>query len=257
MTAWKYSHAADVLIQVIRADIKARYRRSFLGSTWLYLSPLLTSMVMIAAFAGIFRPSGFSLLEYAIYVLSGVVFLQFVTGGVTGVTASLTNSAGLITRIRVPRLLFPAAALGASSLTLIIGVSYVILLSAWTGRAPNYLLPIALIGLMSLCLAAGLILSLLQVRVADTSLILPVALQALMYITPVFYPQSIWPEEVAPYLEANPLVTLMAMFREGLGIATDNQVGFSGLLVTGMCLVALALSWSVFRSMWLKSVARL
>lgn len=247
----------DLFLQVTRGDLKSRYRRSVLGLFWLFGSPLLTSAVLIAAFAGIFRPPDQPLTTYAAYVMSGVVFIQFVNGSVTTVASSLMAASGYITKVRTPSLLYPASSLAFSIVGLSVGLIYVLLLSGMGGHTPTLMLPLALLGILALCFGVGLILCVVRTRLDDTAMVIPVVLQSLTYLTPIFYPQSIWPEQLAPFLSLNPLVPLLGAFRLGLGIDSEPVLAIPLAGALSFSVLSLFLGLFVHIRTWPRSVARL
>lgn len=239
----------DALLQVTRRDLVTRYRRSSLGLIWLFIAPLLTSLVMVLAFSGIFKVPGSQLGSYAFYVLSGVVFVQFVSVGLGGITGSITGARGVITKVRVPPFLFPLASLLTATVTLLIGLAYVVALGLFVGYYPTVQLVLALGVMLTFVLGTGILLADLNSRREDVQLALPIVIQALLYLTPVFYPESIWPPEYAWVFELNPLVSVLRIFRQGLGYS-DGVPTVSYVIALGMSAVLMFVSFWVHKRLW-------
>lgn len=245
----------DLLWQMTKRVTLARFRRSRLGLAWLFLGPLLTATVMVAAFAGVFRIPGQDLAGYSFYVLSGVVFIQFISIGLMSVATWGTSHRGVVTRIRVPILLYPLSALFASIATLLIGLLYTLIVGAIAGQVPNWKLPVALACLSAFVLGVGLWLGVYQVSNEDIGFLLPIVVQAFTYLTPVFYQEYIWPEGLARILRLNPLVYLLRLFREGLGY---EPLDSTAVLVAPLtAIAALVLGLLAHRRNWYRSVARM
>ena len=59
----------DLIFQLVRRDIVARYKRSVLGVAWTMLNPLGTMLIMVVVFSKVFdHPQ-----SYAAYILSGLI----------------------------------------------------------------------------------------------------------------------------------------------------------------------------------------
>jgi len=74
-------------------------------------------------------------------------------------------------------------------------------------------------------------------------------IQALLYLTPVFYPESIWPPEYAWVFELNPLVSVLRIFRQGLGYS-DGVPTVSYVIALGMSAVLMFVSFWVHKRLW-------
>ena len=85
-----------------------------------------------------------------------------------------------------------------------------------TGHPPTAaiaFLPIGilLVGLMTL--GAGLLLAPLSVIFSDTVEVITIVLSLLLYMTPVFYPRAIVPEQLRWAVRLNPLAAALEVFR--------------------------------------------
>ncbi|HUP22817.1 MAG TPA: ABC transporter permease, partial [Thermoanaerobaculia bacterium] len=96
----------DLLVELVRRELKVRYRRSTLGFLWTMLQPLLMMLVLSIVFSAIFR---FDVENYAVYALSGILFWNFFSQSITSSMNSLRGNAPLLTKLPVPRMLFPLA----------------------------------------------------------------------------------------------------------------------------------------------------
>ena len=65
-------------------------------------------------------------------------------------------------------------------------------------------------------LACGLVLSSIQVRFRDVGMALPIALQLLMFASPVVYPLEVVPAAWRPLYVLNPLTGLVDGFRRSV-----------------------------------------
>ena len=63
---YKYRY---LLYEIVRKNIKLQYRNSVLGIFWTFLQPLMTTIVLVLVFGGIFGRKDASMVNYPIYLL--------------------------------------------------------------------------------------------------------------------------------------------------------------------------------------------
>lgn len=216
------SRTADrtfLLSELVRRDLTARFVGSIGGPLWVFLNPLIFSVIYGFVFAIILRtrpPAGFP--GYAEFLLSGLLPWIGFQEAIMRNTSAVTEHAHL-----VKKLPFPPALLVVSSLisALAIQAAGVGLLAAYvlmSGRASLH--PVCLIGAFGfeivLLVGPAFILAALQVFVRDLVQILGPAMTILFYLTPVVYPAALVPEPYARWMALNPLRDLVTLFRAGL-----------------------------------------
>lgn len=225
--------------------IKTRYKRSALGVVWTLLNPLLNMIVLTIAFSSLFR---FSLENYPVYVLSGLIFWNFYTQTTTYAMNSLVWGGSLLKRIYLPRSIFAVAAIGNGLINL--GLSFIplILIMLVLGHPLHptwWLLPLAVLLLAMFSLGAALFFSILSVFFTDVLDMYQVALQALFFLTPIMYPKDILPPQLVWYLNLNPLYNLLELFRAPLyaGVIPGPNTLLAAVASAG---VALVVGWWAF-----------
>ena len=207
---WRYR---DLLQLLVVNRIKTRYKRSVLGVVWTLLNPLLNTLVLTLVFSQIFR---FNVPNYAIYILSGLLFWNFFSQSTMDAMDTLVWGSSLLKRIYIPRTIFAVAVVGNGLVNYLLaliplGVIMLILRHPFT---QNLLaLPLAILILAMFTLGLGLLLSTLAVFFVDLVYIFNVLLLVWFYLTPIIYPLSILPERFIPLFRLNPLVHLLQIFR--------------------------------------------
>ena len=76
-------------LSLVRADLRSRYRRSFLGLGWSLLQPIAMTVVLCVVFRGLMDVN---IQEYAPYLLSGLCFWYALMAVAVGGCASLYQS---------------------------------------------------------------------------------------------------------------------------------------------------------------------
>ena len=199
--------------QLVGRDFKNKYKRSILGYLWSFLNPVLTMAIQYVVFSTIFRSD---IKNFPVYLLSGVVFFNFFTESVGQGLMAIVGNASLITKVYVPKYIYPITKVWSSSINLIISLVPLLLLALITGAPVNktvvlLILPIAAI--LTFCMGMSLLLSTAMVFFRDTQYLWGIVSLAWMYATPLFYPESILPESARFILKINPLYPIIKFVR--------------------------------------------
>jgi ABC-type polysaccharide/polyol phosphate export permease len=239
---WRYR---DLLQLLVVNRIKTRYKRSVLGVVWTLLNPLLNTLVLTIAFSQIFR---FNVPNYAIYILSGLLFWNFFAQSTNDAMETLVWGSNLLKRIYIPRTIFAVAVVGnglINYLLALIPLGVVMLILRHPFTVNLLALPLAIIILGMFTLGFGLLLSTVAVFFVDMVYIFNVLLSVWFYLTPIIYPLSILPERFLPLFRLNPLVHLLQIFRSLIYEGTMPSLTLWGLAFT-LGLVTLIAGWVIF-----------
>ena len=204
----------DLLWTLVARELKVRYRRSAIGFLWTMLQPLLTMLVLTAVFSAVFR---FDVNNYPVYALAGIMFWNFFSQSVTTSMNSLKNNATLLTKLPVPKAVFPLATVISGVINLLFAMVPLFAIIVITGhplRPAILFLPVAILLATLFTLGAGLLLSPLAVFFYDTVEMVGVLLTLFMYMTPIFYPMSIVPEPYLHFVRFNPIRSVLEVFRD-------------------------------------------
>jgi len=237
-----------LLKQLVSRDFKIKYRRSVLGALWSFINPLMTMCVQYIVFSTIFK---MDIANYPVYLLSGVVFFNFFTESTNVAIHAITGNAGLITKVYVPKVIYPVAKVLSTGINLLISLLPLLIMSLATGIRVTkawLLLPYGLVSLLLLCTGMGLLLSAVMVFFRDMQFIWSVLCMVLNYVTPVFYPESILSEPMRAALQWNPLYHHISFFRTIVleGISPQPWLYFKCMMFS---LILLSAGYMVFRKM--------
>jgi len=238
-------HYRNLLSLLIVNSIKTRYRRSVLGVFWTLLNPLLTMTVMTIAFSNLFQTA---VKNYPVYILSGLLFWNFLSQSINASMNSLVWGSSLLKRIYVPRTIFTISAIGNCLVTLGIGVIPLVLIMLIVQHPFTpalFFLPVAVVTAIMFVLGVALLVSTLAVFFTDVVDMFQVILMAWLYLTPVIYPVSILPDYYKPYLFLNPAFSLLSMFRDPI---FEGRIPEPGIIIAGIvwATVSLLVGWWFF-----------
>lgn len=199
--------------QLVSRDFKTKYKRSVLGVLWSFLNPLLTMMVQYIVFSTLFRSD---VPNFPLYLLSGIVCFNFFSEATNMALQSIIGNASLITKVYVPKYIYPITRVLSSSINLLLSLIpllAVMLLTRTPVRSVILLLPFGLICLIAFCIGMGFILSTMMVFFRDTQFLWGVVSMLWMYATPIFYPESIIPAKYMMIYKCNPMYHIIRFVR--------------------------------------------
>jgi ABC-type polysaccharide/polyol phosphate export permease len=206
--AFRYRY---LILQLIRRDILTRYKRSFLGVTWTMLNPLGMMIVLTIVFSRLFGSSP----TYPVYILSGLMAWNFFSKSTSAAMNSMVWGGSLLKRIYMPRTSFSLASIGTEMVNLLLSLIPLAVVMLITGAPFNtslFYLPICIFLLACFSLGIALLFSSLSVFFPDVVEMYQIILTAWMYLTPIIYTISIFPERYRPLLLLNPMTFLVELF---------------------------------------------
>lgn len=183
----------ELLALLVRRDLQARYRDSFLGFLWTVIRPII-QFLMYFIVLGQFLRAAEGIDQFAIYLFSGLTLFAFFNDMVFGSTGSIVGNAGLIKKIYLPREIFPLAAVGGAGFMFLVQM-VILLLAAVIFRAlpePTHMLWFfpSVILILIYGLAIGLFLGAVNVYLRDIQYLTEVVMMLAMWASPIVYSWS-------------------------------------------------------------------
>lgn len=247
--AWQhFLQYKPLLKELVRRDLKVKYRRSFLGYIWSLLNPLLMMCVMTLVFSYMFR---FDIPNYPLYLITGQTLWTFFNESTNMSMYSVLQNGALIKKVYIPKFIFPISRVLSSFVTMSFSLVAILVVMVFS-KSPFYwtilLFPVPLFFLLLFAMGIGMVLSALSVYFRDITHLYGVLTLAWMYMTPIFYPVSALPEEVLPVILGNPMYAYITFFREIVlyGTVPEPILWLKCVLIS---LTTLALGLVVFRKM--------
>lgn len=208
-----YKKYKFLIEQLVSRDFKTKYKRSILGVFWSFLNPLLTMLVQYLVFSTLFKSD---IDNYPVYLLSGSVLFSFFTESVGMSLTSIVGNASLITKVYMPKYIYPVTKVLSSGINLLIAMiplAIVAIITKVNITKAFILIPFVLVCLLIFCIGIGLVLSSSMVYFRDTQFIWGVLSLLWMYATPLFYPETIIPDQFLTIYKMNPMYHFIRFFR--------------------------------------------
>ncbi len=234
---WRFRHLVS---ELVRRDIKVRYKRSVLGVGWTMLSPLLQMIAMTWVFSIVIKQD---IRNFPVYFLAGTVFWTFFSQA-TGHAASLTLEASEMgKRVFLPRSAFVLSAVGVALVNLVLSLIPLVVIVVWSGAEVHLswaFLPVALVIGAAFTSGVGLLIFTLASRFVDIKEMYIILLQVWFFVTPIVYTPKLVPPEYRFLVRYNPMTYLVELFRAPLydgWLPGPNTLAFASLAAVASVLV--------------------
>lgn len=237
---------------LVLRDLKVRYRRSTIGFLWTMLQPLLTMLVLHVVFSSLFKIESKSYsypLNYPVYALSGILFWNFFSQTITASMNSLKGNAQLLSKLPVPKAVFPVATLISGVINLLFAFVPLFAILLFTGEhlGPSlFFLPVSIAIASLFTLGAGLLLSPLAAFFNDVVELVGVAMTLLFYLTPIIYPKYIVPPNFRWVVQMNPIRSILEVFRDPIHLSKLPPLTHLSVAVA-ISLIVFFIGLAVFR----------
>ncbi|HEY9906945.1 MAG TPA: ABC transporter permease [Thermosynechococcaceae cyanobacterium] len=244
----------ELLVVLVKRNLKVRYRGSLLGVYWSLLNPLIMTSLYTAVFGTTFaKYYNNSITNYVLAAFTGLVVINFFSAATSQALSSVVSSGSLLNKVRLPIAVFPLSMIAANVFQFAVGA--LPLLAIVTLITSHSLLNVVAILLPSLslvlvCTGVGFLVSGLFVFFRDLPYFYELVVFVLWVTSPIFYPAAIVPDSVKPFLALNPLTPIIESIRQIVLSGAPPDMGLaSGAILSGVIL--LALGWTCFR--WWRS----
>ena len=219
-----FSKYRFLLLELVKRDIKVKYRNSVLGIFWSFLNPLLYMVVMTIIFGTLFSRS---ITNFPVFYLSGMVIFTLFSEGSNAALSSITGNASMLNKVYIPKYMYCLSRVLSNLVTFLFSVIILVLIMLATG-APFSLyilyafLPIILVVMITI--GAGLLLASLNVFFRDIQHLYSVFTTMLMYGSALFYPLSIVPPQFQILFILNPIFAIISLFRDSFYSGTPYDL---------------------------------
>jgi len=227
-------------------ELRVRYKRSVLGFFWALLNPALLMIIMTLVFGTIMRAR---IDHYSIFLLSMLLPWTFFSQSLAYAVESVVGNAQLMKKIRIPKIVFPMAAVLANVINFglsLIPLALLVLVLRFPLHWTWVYLPVPMVGLLLFTMGAAFLFSAVNVFFRDVSHIVQILLSAWFYFTPIIYSLDFIPIKHRWIFRLNPLLYVMNGFRLSIyyGLLPTAQ---SVVMSLAVGLLALLVGYAVFR----------
>ena len=231
--------AFEIILQLIIKDFRVRYKGTFLGYAWALVTPLMFASIFNFVFQRILR---FQVENYPLFLVSGLFAWQWFSNSISGAAGCFLHNSPLIKKINFPRYLLPFSVVLIDALHFLLALPIVLIFLvvwgkpafhlAWLYGLPTiFLTQLAIIYGITLCVAS------LNTIIRDIDKIVNLLVIMLFYLTPVFYPVSVIPEDIRQVIQINPMTGVITAWQGLLLHGRFEWMLLSGSMVWGAILL--------------------
>jgi ABC-2 type transport system permease protein len=212
----------ELLIYLVRTEIKVKYKNSVLGLVWSMVAPAMTLAIYFFVFSILLDNK---MPNFVIYLFAGLLLWNLFSLGVLTGTGVVVNNAGIVKKVSFPREILALAAVGSACVFFffqsIVMVIFMVILRAPPDVAYFPLLILALVAGVILASGLAVLLSAINVYLRDTQHLIEVILTAWFWACPIVYSYQTVEAKLGPrhltwiYL-ANPMTPLVLAFQRCL-----------------------------------------
>jgi ABC-type polysaccharide/polyol phosphate export permease len=245
---WVYR---ELLMAFVVNDLRFRYVGSSIGFFWTVVNPiieLITYTFVFNVLIGVrFHPAG-GTVHYALFLFCGMITWFAVSDGLTRATTVMRDYGHLLKKVNFPALVLPAhvvisAVVNQALRTVILAIGAILF---GEGLSVHFLLvPVFWVLQAIFVLGLAFFLSTAGVYFRDTIHWVNVVLLAWMFMTPIFYPPSVYPAKFNFLLQLNPLSHIVGVYQE---LILNHRLPHpNSMLVVVVCAgLALVVGFSIY-----------
>lgn len=210
----------ELLFRFVRRDMLSTYQQTLMGSVWIFLQPLLTTLVYVIIF-GYFIKTATLNIPTVLFYLPGVIVWNYFSDILIQTMYTFIHNSQIFSKVYFPRIIVPLSVV--LNQTIRMGIQLFIFLIIWLFYKTDYpqlqiqynlmLLPLALLIVALLGLGIGLICSVVISRYRDVENLVHFLLRLFMFASPVVYSVSLVPAVWQPLYWLNPLTAIIEVFR--------------------------------------------
>lgn len=262
---WEYR---EVLLNLVRKELKVKYTGSVLGAVWSLLNPV----VFLAVFSFVATVLGGAAQDYPVFLLAGLLPWNLFSVSLSQGAVSVIMNANLVKKVYFPREILPLATIGVALVDFVLqSAVFLLFIALRAALFPGFALvlhtiwlyPISFVALLLFTVAVTLWVSSMNVRYRDLTHLIGLALLVWFWLTPIVYAIGVVHAKVVLHSHPmllwrvyllNPMAWIVSGFQTALYHSSDAHEVLiplsAGKLAAGLGVVAAAsglLLWGTWR----------
>lgn len=204
----------EMIVMLVRREIRGRYKGSVLGFLWTFLNPLLQFAVYAIVFS-VVMPNNID--KYYIFLFVAFIPWFFLSTSIPVGSQCIMSQANLVQKIYFPRIVLPISVTLTGFVNMLLSelVVFAVLILSGVGLSRHILaLPLVMLVQLMFVLGIVLILSSLTVYFRDLAHIMDIVVMAWFYMTPIVYAPEMIAEKFPLVLALNPMAGIISSYRD-------------------------------------------
>jgi lipopolysaccharide transport system permease protein len=238
----------QLIVQMTRREVAGRYKGSVMGLAWSFFNPVFMLAVYTFVFSVVFKArwglgGDESKTQFAVVLFVGMIVHGLLAEVLNRAPGLILGNVNYVKKVVFPLEILPVVSMGAALFHSLVSLGVLLIAFVifngylhWTAVfAPLVVLPLVI-----LTLGLAWMLASLGVFLRDVGQTIGIITTVMLFLAPVFYPITALPEEMRPWIMANPLTFIIEQAREVL--IWGHLPNWFGLAV--YTLVATVVAWA-------------
>ena len=230
------------------AELRTRYKGSFLGFLWTFLNPLLVLMVYSLIFATIMKVA---IKDYSVFMFIGLLAWNFFATALQTSSGVVMRQSSLVKKIYFPREVLPISVVGGALINYLLSTIILFIFLLIYGYYPNeywIFFPIIIIIEFIFTLGLSLLFASITVYLRDIEHIITILLMVWFYLTPVIYKFSMIPTKYDFLFKVNPLTDIIIALQTIFYYRSQPEIKLLGYALVSS-LIVLLIGYLTFRKL--------
>jgi ABC-2 type transport system permease protein len=178
----------ELLVYLVRTEIKVKYKNSVLGLIWSMVAPAMTLAIYFVVFQIVLNNKQ---PNFVIFLFAGLLLWNLFSLGVLTGTGVIVNNSGIVKKVSFPREILALAAVGSACVFFFFQAMVMVIFLVVLHHMPAWpFLPLGVLALITTVIMASAIavlLSSINVYLRDTQHLIEVLLTAWFWACPIVY----------------------------------------------------------------------
>lgn len=238
----------QLIVQMTKREVVGRYKGSVMGLAWSFFNPVFMLTVYTFVFSVIFKSrwglgGDESKTQFAVLLFVGMIVHSLFAEVLNRAPSLILSNVNYVKKVVFPLEILPVVSMGAALFHGLVSLGVLMIAFVlfngylhWT----SVLVPLVILPFVILTLGLAWMLASLGVFLRDVGQTIGIITTVMLFLTPVFYPITALPEEMRPWLMANPLTFIIEQSREVL--VWGHLPNWFGLAI--YTLLAVVVTWA-------------
>jgi len=204
----------DLVVILLQKEFTVRYKNTVLGYVWSVLNPLLFAMVYWFVFKVVLK---IPIMHYTLFLVSGIFFWQAFSNSLCSSSTAFIANAGLIKKLWFPRECLVLAGVLNDLMHFVLSIPIILLMMFHYHVALSmswvWALPLLLVTQLLITYGFALMIATGNIFLRDLARLIPIIVMIWLYLTPIFYQESMIPKQFQWINFVNPMTGIAINWR--------------------------------------------
>lgn len=205
---WESLTSRNLLRVLVKREVSARYKNSYLGIFWAFLTPLITAGIYFIVFSQVFKVFTQKDIPYLSYLVTGMIVINTFSIGVLNGSMIFTQNYVIFSKVKVNLFVFVVSNVISTWVHFLISLIPLLIIADFNNIMPSpfwFAIPIVGFFLSLFSCGIGIFFTYFVYLVEDFYQLIFTATTLLGYLTPILYSIDMVPQKFQKWIEINPL----------------------------------------------------